>query len=235
MNLEEVNTIPTIPLGYIRHFFRSRDRKIVTDIKRHADHTCHAKVSPDYIRNSLNKFDQGIIYYKGEVVKGFAVWKERLTEPRNVYKDMPFIHPEKYIELLLVCSSLPESTINRKVNDRIGSRLLYDIERYSLEKSFKFITLQPASSDLIDFYLKSGYMVDPPNPITRVPLTMIKSIKPFKISKTATTRRRREPKGTYQPLAGRLIEYYNTLVHPALQNSHTYELLDEYYKRWHSI
>ena len=78
-------------------------------------------------------------------------------------------------------------------------------------------------------------MVDPTNPITRVPLTMIKSIKPFKISKTATTRRRREPKGTYQPLAGRLIEYYNTLVHPALQNSHTYELLDEYYKRWHSI
>jgi len=229
--LEEISTVPDIPPTYLRLFFTSKDRKIVTDIKRHADHTCHAKVSHEYITNSLNKFKQGIIYYKGDVVKGFAVWKERITEPRNVYKDMPFIHPEKYIELLLICAARPESTTNRKVNDRIGSRLLYDIEQYSLEKSFAFITLQPASSELIDFYLKSGYMVDPPNPITRKPLTMIKSVKPFKVSKTSTTRRRRR---SAEPKRG-TIEYYNTLVPTQLQNSHTYELLDEYYKRWHSI
>jgi len=228
--LEEISTVPDIPPTYLRYFFGSKNRKIVADIKRHADTTCHMKVSEAYITNSLNKFNKGIVYYKGQTVKGFAVWKEHVTEPRNTLKDATYIHSEKFIDLLLICSARPESgnnSKNRKTNDRIGSRLLYDIERYALENSCIYITLQPASPDLIDFYKKFGYTVDLPNPLIRRPLTMVKPIKPLTITKTKTTRRRRH---SAEPLRGS-IEYYNSILHPVLQNSDSYKLLDEYFKR----
>lgn len=229
--LEEISTVPDIPPTYLRYFFGSKDRKIVNDVKRHADHTCQTKISQGYIINALNKFKRGIVYYKADVVKGFAVWKESLSNPRNVYKDAPYIHPEKYIDLLLICSARPElenNSKNKKVNDRIGTRLLYDIELYSLENSFKYIILQPASPDLLDFYKKSGYILYTlPEPDLHLPLTMIKRIKPFTISKTKTTRRRRH---STEPKRG-TIEYYNTLVSSKpFQTSHTYELLDKYFK-----
>ena len=227
--LEEISTVPDIPATYLRYFFGSKNRKIVADVKHHADTTCHMKVSEAYITNSLNKFNKGIVYYKGQTVKGFAVWKEHVTEPQNILKDATYIHSEKFINLLLICSARPESgnnSKNRKINDRIGSRLLYDIERYALENSCIYITLQPASPDLIDFYKKFGYTVDLPNPLIRRPLTMVKAIKPLTITKTKTTRRRRHS----EPLRGS-IEYYNSILHPVLQNTDSYKLLDEYFKR----
>ena len=235
MNLEEISTVPEIPTGYTKHMFTSKDRKIVNDIKYHADQTCHAKISRGYITNVLNKFKRGVVYYKDAKVKGFAVWKEVIQTPRNGLRTAPPSLPKRSIDVLLVCSAKPDVINATKGSDRIGSRILYDIEQYALENAFTSIALEPMSPDLIDFYRKSGFKVknlpetDEENESDSI-LVMRKRVKPLKLVKTNKTRRSRRHSNT-APARG-TIEYYNSLVPSLFQNTHTYELLDEYFKRW---
>jgi len=178
MNTLEEISIPEIPPGYIRRILTRRDITILEDIKHFAYQYCSTTMKDTYIAYALNKFKRGIVYYKGSTLEGFAIWVERKTCPLHILANVPHELPKPYIDILLIYATTPSEL----------SPLLYGIERYGIKHSIAYITLLPGSD--IDLYLKEGYSIEN-LPRNMSVLTMIKSVKPFKVSKTSTTRRRK--------------------------------------------
>lgn len=216
-DLEEVVNIQNMPDPYAKQLFSSKNRDIVTRIKKMGDNICRGHISDRYINRALNTFKYGLIYYKDSEIMGFAVWKEKIQIPSNMNKGDNY-PPIPYMELLLICT---------KPNDyQIAPKIMWDLDNYCVSRGFEYIILEPANTDLIDIYNKYGFKI---NTTSRVKgLHMIKSSEPLKIPKVKKTRkiqRNKIKQGT--------IEHYNLLLHPLLQHEYSYENLDKLYNRPH--
>ncbi len=141
-NLEEIENI--YPTHLKRKLIHARERSIINTIRAQAEHICRYSINPQYIRSAFNNFQYGFVYYDNEKCVGFCIWKEHnsFIEKNNAVR-------KAYIDLLLICTTL---------NDyKLGSMILHDIDTYAHSQTMNYITLQPATLELIKFYEKSGY------------------------------------------------------------------------------
>lgn len=214
-DLEEVSNIQNMPDPYSKQIFSSKNREIVTRIKRMGDKICRGYISDRYINRALNTFKYGLIYYKDSEIMGFATWKEKKEIPKNM--NMGDNNPPiPYMELLLICT---------QTNDyQIAPKIMWDLDNYCISKGLKYIILEPANTDLIDIYNKYGFNITSTSRIKE--LHMRKLIKPLQlpaIKKTRKIRRNNIKRGT--------IDHYNLLLHPLLQHKGSYETLDLIYNK----
>lgn len=214
-DLEEVSNIQNMPDPYSKQLFSSKNREIVTRIKRMGEKICRGHISDRYINRALNTFKYGLIYYKDSEIMGFATWKEKIYNPTNMNKgdNKP---PVPYMELLLICT---------QPNDyQIAPKIMWDLDNYCVSKGLKYIYLEPANTDLIDIYNKYGFKINSTGRLKG--LYMMKDIKPLqlpKVKKTRKIRRNKIKRGT--------IDHYNLLLDPLLQHEYSYENLDKLYNK----
>lgn len=169
-NLVEINNI--YPTHLRRKLIHAGDRASVNIMKAQAERICRYTINPDYIRGAFNKFRYGFVYYDNDECVGFSIWKEHIStlEKNNVVR-------KAYINLLLICAS---------PNDyKLGSMMLYDIDTYAYSQTMNYITLQPATLELIKFYEKAGYTY---NTITKL---CEKPISPFIIKRPVNAKTRK--------------------------------------------
>ena len=164
-SMEEVNA-NLLPIDVFKQLFTRKERDIVCAIKRHADTVCRNFISEDYIRSAMNRFDRGYVYksHDGHIV-GFTVWKE-LSDPKKGADTVC----KRYIYLLLICADQNEY--------KLGSRFLYDVEKYASTIGASYIELQPLNDRLRTYYTAHGYLSDPQRS------TMLKPIVPYSIIAT---------------------------------------------------
>ena len=169
-NLVEINNI--YPTHLRRKLIHAGDRATVNIMKAQAERICRYNINPLYIRSVFNKFRYGFVYYDGDECVGFSIWKEHnsTVEKNNAVR-------KAYIDLLLICTA-PN-------NYKLGSMILYDIDTYAHSQTMNYITLQPATPELIKFYEKAGYTY---NAITKY---CEKPISPFIIKRPVNAKTRK--------------------------------------------
>lgn len=174
-NLVEINNI--YPTHLRRKLIHSSDRETISTIRAQSERICRNSINPEYIRSALNKFRYGFVYYDGMHCVGFCIWKEyNSTIEKHVVR-------RAYMNLLLICAS--------PSNYKIGSMMLYDMDTYAHSQTMNYITLQPATPELIKFYEKAGYTY---NTITKAcdkPITPFIILRPDN-AKTRKLRRQRQ-------------------------------------------
>ena len=202
--MEEINTIPPYPDKIFRREFQRTDRSIVKRLQEEGVHICRTSFPKENVTHALNKFKKGYVYVEKGDYQGFVLWKEGVSTPTflNSNSDQ---QPKRFMEVLLLCTH--ENTV------RLGSRILHELDAYCIEHGIHEIVLHPANPGVVLFYAKYGYRIVSTG-AGNVPLVMAKEPIVRKQEDQTTS----PPRGT--------IEFYNTLLHPLLQNSCAYERLN---------
>jgi hypothetical protein len=175
-------------------------------------HICRRSFPKENVTHAQYKFKKGYVYVEMGEYKGFVLWKEGVSTPTflNSNSDQ---QPKRFMEVLLLCTH--ENTV------RLGSRILHELDAYCIEHRIHEIVLHPANPGVVLFYAKYGYRIVSTG-AGNVPLLMAKEPTLLRVTRSSKTRKRGY---TSSPRRG-TIEFYNTLLHPLLQNSFAYERLN---------
>lgn len=175
--VQELNS-NLFPVNLNKKLFTRADKYISSRLAARAATVCRNTISNEYISYSLREFTNGIIYKSEEdLTIGFVIWKE--------YTDQMTKHAElySYIHILLICAE--------ENNFSFGTRILEDIDNYSIQHGFKYIQLEPATEQLRIYYSKRGYMSELYSPLMRKELPTPIRINRITNGRRATTRRRK--------------------------------------------
>jgi len=151
------------------------NRKLIASLRQNAYDTCRTKIGPQYIHTAFNNFKRGYYYTndKAEIL-GFSIWKENNVLQKD---DTLF----KKLHIILICADY---------NDyKLGRKILFDIDSYSIDNKFLFITLQAANNILVKYYQHGGFIL-----IDKDTREMKKEVKIIKIYKTSKTRKLKQEK-----------------------------------------
>ena len=214
--MEEIHTISPYLDKMFRREFQRTDRAVVNRLKEEGTTICRTSFPKENVTHALNKFKKGYVYVEKGDYKGFVLWKEGISTPTFLNSNSNQ-QPKRFMEVLLLCTH--ESTI------RLGSRILHDIDEYCIDKGISEIVLHPANPGVVLFYAKYGYRIVSTG-AGNVPIVMAKEPTITKVIRASKTRKRgRHDRLLPSPPRG-TIEFYNTLLHPLLQNSFAYERLN---------
>ena len=137
--MEETYSLRSLPGDMKRILFNESKRKIFgPQLKRHAMEVCRNKISETYINNAIKQFTHGYLYMKGNEILGFALWEVHIINRESVTTNRPNL--ESYIDVRLVCSKNKEN--------KLGSIISSDIERYCIKHHIHSIIMEPADSNL---------------------------------------------------------------------------------------
>lgn len=141
--MENKYTTNIFPSDIIKLAIHPSDRKLVSLLRHKADETCRFKISSSYIYNAFNKFKKGYYYTNdSNNIIGFSLWKDY----KNIQKDGTIL---KKIHVILICADY---------NDyRLGRKILYDIESYSIDTNIPIISLEAANDELVKYYQDGGF------------------------------------------------------------------------------
>ena len=164
-------------------YFTRDDKTQISTFLGDAIRMCRSDISPGYIKNSLKKFTNGILInsHEGERL-GICLMKQESygkDDGKSAYEYKIY----KVLHVLLVCS--------KDIETKVGSVLLYNIDKFALENGYSYIQLEAANLKLVEVYKRYGYVYVG---VADTDLTMKKYISPVKIIRRKNTAARSTPK-----------------------------------------
>lgn len=179
-SLEPVNNIyPDVRITY----FSRADKPLIATLYGDAIRMCRSEISPGYIKNSLNKFTDGLLINSQEGERlGFCLLKQESfgkDDSKSAYEYKIY----KAVHVLLVCS--------KDVDIKVGPILLFNIEKFAVENGGSYIQLEASCPKLVEVYQRYGYRYIG---ATETDLTMRKDIAPIKLIRRKITAARSTPK-----------------------------------------
>jgi hypothetical protein len=150
--------IYTAPNGLVRRTVRSGSMGLIKELYAHATTVCRNQISEQYIADILNpdniKFSKGYAYFLKDELVGFVVWtvKNMDTIPTERPRMSNNTTPKGATKILyidLICA--------KETGTTLGYTMLYDVEKYCIDKAIPFMKLIPGEESLIPYYEKYGF------------------------------------------------------------------------------
>jgi hypothetical protein len=137
----EVSNIYTDDL--VKSYLQSDNRKLVTHLRSQAFSLYRSEISDGYIKTAFNKFRKGFVYFKDNTPVAFCMWKvyDYYKSMKDTFKDLL---------ILLICG--------KKMDYRLGPRILDDVVHYCRKEAIQYITLEPANDLLKKYYMDCGFI-----------------------------------------------------------------------------
>ncbi len=98
-------------------------------------------INPAYMCESFGTFSHGYVYYKNDLLQGFALWKFESSKATH--------NSSQQCHILLICAE--QNDID------MGITILHDIENYCVSQYIYYVYMSPANSELIMYYARNGY------------------------------------------------------------------------------
>lgn len=138
-NTIEVSNI--YPSNLIKRTIRAEERTLISHLRAEAYSICRTEIPYEYIKSVFNKFKNGFVYYKENILSAFCIWKVK----QHIRLSGNF----KELYIYLVCG--------KHLDYRILPRILDDVVYYCRKQNIEHITLEPANNTLKSYYIKCGF------------------------------------------------------------------------------